>query len=431
MNNLTQEFDSDLRDSLKWLISFRFLFTILLLGSTLFLQIKEGFSIWNPPLLILYGLIATIFILTIIYTAILWYIKKIIFFAYVQIAIDITMVSLIIFLTGSFSSLFSFLYLVIIIYSSILLMRKGSMVMAALCSIQYGILVDLEYYGIIRPFGLEDGTAISAFPWSYVLYRIMIIMVACFAVAFLSGLLAEQAQKTRKELLAMEEHIKRVEKMAAIGEMAAGLAHEIKNPLASLSGSIQILKDEVQFNKSHEKLMDIVLREADRLNALVSNFLLFAKPSAGKIERLNLGKALNDVINFFEKDASFSKNIQIKKDITENIMVDIDPDHLRQILWNILLNASEAINVAGTIEINMYPDDKKWAIVKIADNGCGIPGNMIKTVFDPFVTTKSNGTGLGLSIVHRIVESYGCRLDIESHENSGTVVRICFKMADA
>ena len=107
----------------------------------------------------------------------------------------------------------------------------------------------------------------------------MITMIACFAVAFLSSLLAEQARKTKKDLLAMEEHVKRVEKMAAAGELGAGLAHEIKNPLASLTGSIQILKEEISYDQKHDRLMQIVLREADRLSSLVNNFLLFAKIS--------------------------------------------------------------------------------------------------------------------------------------------------------
>ncbi|MDM8538839.1 histidine kinase dimerization/phospho-acceptor domain-containing protein, partial [Desulfobacterales bacterium HSG17] len=261
-NSQPSEPDSDFYHKLKWLMFFRVLFTTLLLGSTIVLQFGEKFFPLSDPLLVLYELIAGLFLLSFIYSVLLPRIKRVVLFAYVQVSIDTLMVTLIIFLTGSFTSLFSFLYLVVIIYASMLLFRKGSMIMAALCSIQYGIMVDMEFYGVITPFGIEDNLTTLNIAWSYVLYKIIIIMVACFAVAFLSGFLAEQARKTQKELRAMEAHVKRVEKMAAVGEMAAGLAHEIKNPLASLRGSIQILIEDVVCDPGNEKLMNIILREA-------------------------------------------------------------------------------------------------------------------------------------------------------------------------
>ena len=148
---------------------------------------------------------------------------------------DTFIVTLIIFITGSFSSAFSFLYLVVIIYSSMLLYRKGSMVMVGLCGLQYSILVALEYYGVLKPFVEKESLLAANYDWTHVYYKVMITIVGCLAVAFLTTILAEQARKKEKELWAMEDHVKRVEKMAVIGELGAGLAHEIKNPLACLA----------------------------------------------------------------------------------------------------------------------------------------------------------------------------------------------------
>ncbi len=252
------------------------------------------------------------------------------------------------------------------------------------------------------------------------IYKIMIIMVACFAVAFLSSLLAEQARKTKKELVALEQHVKRVEKMAAIGEMGAGLAHEIKNPLASLAGSIQLLKNDSNSNPDQDKLMQIILREADRLSTLVSNFLLFAKPPASRLKSIELDKVLLETIELFEKDNTCTGRISINKQISSGIRIEMDPVHLRQVLWNLLINAAEAIEGSGSIDIKLYFDKNKYACIEISDNGSGMSDKIMKSIFDPFFTTKKSGTGLGLSIVHSILESYDSRLDVESRENSGT-----------
>jgi len=152
------------------------------------------------------------------------------------------------------------------------------------------------------PYFLKESSSIGNYAWHFVFFKVVITMVACFAVAFLSGLLSEQLRRTKKELSVMQERVERVEKMAYLGEMATGITHEVKNPLASLAGSIQILRKDIPYNPEHDKLMQIVLRETDRLNALVSNFLLFAKPPVGKIERVDLESALAETIKLFEKN---------------------------------------------------------------------------------------------------------------------------------
>ena len=305
-----------------------------------------------------------------------------------------------------------------------LLFRQGSLVMAGLCSAAYGAMIGMEYYGLLSPYVMEGGVVVTNYPGSHVLYKILITMVACLAVAFLSSILAEQTRKTKKELQAIKEHVKRVEKMAYMGEMAAGLAHEIKNPLASLAGSIQLLKEDAYHNPDHEKLMQIVLRETDRLSSLVGNFLMFARPPAGRSETIRLDTALVEIAALFEKDATCSGRIQITKHLTPDIWVAMDPTHLHQIVWNLLLNAAEAIEGEGNIVLGMHVLRNKQVQVEVADDGCGIPHEIRSTIFDPFFTTKPKGTGLGLSIVHRILEFYDSRLDVESRRDQGTRITI-------
>ena len=416
----------DLYHKLEWVMFLRVIFTLLLLGSTTILQFSEKPFPLTGPFIIFYGLIITIFLLSFCYALIFKHIKRKLAFAYIQIGIDTVTVTIIIFVTGGFASIFSFLYLLVIIYSSMLLFRRGSMVMAVLCSIQYGTLIDLEFYGIINPFGMDGANIIVDYAWSQVLFKVVITMVACFAVAFLSGFLSEQLRRARNELTALEDRMKRVEKMAYMGEMAAGITHEIKNPLASLSGSIQILRKEVPYNPEHDKLMQIVLRETDRLSALVNNFLLFAKPPPGKIKKIELENALTETVKLFEKNKAATGNVSITSEFSSNIWIEMDPMHLRQVVWNLLLNAAEAIEGQGRIGIKLYPLKSNYAGVEISDNGSGISDEHMQSIFDPFFTTKSSGTGLGLSIVHSILESYDTWLDVESKVDRGT--RFSFKL---
>jgi two-component system sensor histidine kinase PilS (NtrC family) len=316
------------------------------------------------------------------------------------------------------------------IYSSMLIYRKGSLIMAALCSIQYGAMVDLEYYGLLKPF-ISSGLQIPmSDQWRYVMLKILMVSLGCFAVSFLSSLLAEQVRKSRRELAAMEEQVRRVEKMATVGEMAAGLAHEIKNPLASLSGSIQLLREEVEFNEDHDRLMNVVLREANRLNSLLSNFLLFARPQARKLEKIELKKALEETVSLFEKNINCADRITINASFLSGIWVEMDQTHLHQVLWNLLLNAAEAIDGSGCIVISMHPSGSANVRVEISDTGCGMSQEKTKLIFDPFYTTKSFGTGLGLSIVHRILETYGFWVTVDSIPNKGTTFKIELKRGE-
>lgn len=420
--------EEEFYNRLKWLMFFRVIFTSLLLGSTIVLQIGQRPPPVGRPIPVLYGMIAGIFLLSFVYTLALQRVRNLQRLAYVQITIDTFVVTLIIFVTGSYSSIFSFLYLVVITYSSLFLLRYGSMIMAACCTIQYGIMINLEFYGLLKPYLMEGELSAVNYPWSHVLYKLMIIMVACFAVAFLSGVLAEQVRKTTSELEAMEDHVKRVEKMAYMGKMAANMAHEIKNPLASLAGSIQLLREDIPYDPDRDKLMKIVLRETDRLSELVNNFLMFARPSRGKVEAFEVGAALSETIALFEKDDNCRERIHISKDLTSDVWIEMDPLHFRQVLWNLFLNAAEAIQNTGRIHIVSDRSGLELAVIRISDDGCGMSPDMVSSIFDPFFTTKPNGTGLGLSIVHSILESYGSRLHVESEIGEGTLVTMKFRM---
>lgn len=418
----------DIPLKLSWLMLARVTFTLLLLASTVYahLQIEEISG--SHSIIIFYYLIALLFALSLFYGLISKRIKRHAIFSYVQFAVDVIIVTLIVYITGGFYSYFSFLYLVVIIYASMILFLRGGVFVATLCSIFYALLLIFEMSAVLPTIG--DWTELGGLDlkWSTVTYKILIITGACYAVAFLSGLLTEQNRKSQKELRTMEDNLKRVEKMAYMGEMAAGLAHEIKNPLASLSGSIQLLKEDLRYAPDHERLMEIILRETDRLSTLVNEFLFFARPPTGKPEKVNLKAAIDEVTDLFNRDSQNARKIRLEKVYEKGFWVLIDPTHLSQVIWNLLLNAAEAIGEEGHILINCAPEKGKNIKIQVRDNGCGMEPEVTRTIFDPFFTTKPQGTGLGLSITHRILESYDSRLEVHSTPGKGTTFTFVLNM---
>lgn len=406
---------------LKWLMLARVLTAVLLLGSTFFFQLRTQDILGNQIISFRYLLIAFLFLLCLFYGIVSNKIKHQVLFAYIQIAIDSFLVTVLILITGGFFSFFSFLYLVVIIYASMILYLRGGVVIAFWSTLQYTVITILQCTSVLPTIGVSEQVSLFHEDGFQILYKLLITAIASFAVAVLSGLLTEQNRETKKELKSMSAHLKRVEKMAYMGEMAAGLAHEIKNPLASIVGSIQMLKDDFSYDSDQQRLMDIILRETDRLSILVTNFLFFARPPAGKPIKFNLSTAIEEIICLFEKDSLHSARLKFERELQSDLWVIMDPTHLRQILWNLLLNAAEAIQNEGRIGVRTFLQKNGNIRIQVSDTGCGIPSEVLHSIFDPFFTTKPEGTGLGLSIVHRILEAYDSRLDVHSEIGKGTV----------
>jgi len=417
--------NSDLYNQIKWIILARVVFAIVLIFSSLFFSSGENLPLLAQPFLSLYSLAAGVLLGSIFYSVWLNQKGKLLALAYFQTIMDTFLVTGIIFVTGSFDSVFTFLYLLVIIYASMILLQKGSFVMATFSSLQYGLLIELEYYGILTPFMGQYPISMTR-DETQIIYRIIITIVACFAVAILSSILALQLRNARKDLRITQEHLKRVEKMSAMDEMISGIAHEIKNPLASLSGSIQLLKEDARPGSHEDKLMHIILRETQRLKQITNDIGLFAKPSKVNASQVDMTRAIEDVVTLFLNTPG-TRKLQIDTKLEKNLFVTIDPDHLKQILWNLIKNAAESIDAKGKIIIGLGSPRNKRIYLTIRDNGTGIDPEKAKHIFDPFYTTKPDGTGLGLSIIHRIIDTYDGMIDFESIPDKGTLFTIVFK----
>lgn len=223
----------------------------------------------------------------------------------------------------------------------------------------------------------------------------------------------------------MEEQVRRREKMAAVGEMAAGLAHEIRNPLSSLSGSIQLLQSELKLPDEHKVLMDIVTRETDRLNNLLGDFLLFARPKQLHKERVRLETSIQETLHLFAMDHRYEK-ITVEANIPHGLEVKVDQHLFHQVIWNLLLNAAQAmLPEEGSISLSAEgKDGGVWVYIK--DTGDGIPKEIKERIFEPFFTTRNSGSGLGLAVVQRIVTEHGGHVLIEDAEPHGTEFHLFF-----
>ena len=231
------------------------------------------------------------------------------------------------------------------------------------------------------------------------------------------------------KLVEMEEKVRRQEQLAVVGSLAAGIAHEIRNPLASLSGSIQVLQGELDLKGDEKHLMDIVVRETDRLNTIISEFLEYARPQTAHVEKILLLPLLDETIMLLKNSRDFREGITIRAQVDPQVVIQGDAKRMRQVFWNLLINACQAMPDGGEITVSTMPisrsdDDSGWCEIVIKDTGRGIAHEYLDKIFDPFFTTKSGGTGLGLAIVDRIIEDHGGIIDVESETGRGTKFRI-------
>lgn len=221
----------------------------------------------------------------------------------------------------------------------------------------------------------------------------------------------------------IEAALKKADRLAALGELSARMAHEIRNPLAALCGSVQLLSGIHNIEAPDAKLLAIVIREAARLDTLISEFLLYARPAKPEIIKILLRQYIDSKILFITKDPRFS-SITVINLIPKNIEISADSSQLSQVILNLLQNASDAMPGGGEISID-YNLTPTACCISITDSGTGITEDASKHLFEPFWTTKSTGTGLGLAVCYRIMEAHGGSISVHSPIKGGCRFDIC------
>ena len=230
------------------------------------------------------------------------------------------------------------------------------------------------------------------------------------------------------ELRRLERNGRLQQRLAAVGEMAAGIAHEIRNPLAAMAGSIQVLRQELPLNEDQAQLMDIVLKESERLNDTIRSFLAYARPQKFSVARLDIGKVVHDTAillrNSSEARETHTIDVQVPR---EPVWFEADENQVRQIVWNIASNGLRAMPTGGRLVLAVEADTtgpRDEVVLSVRDEGRGIPAEDLDSIFQPFRSSFERGTGLGLAIVHRIVTDYGGVIQVSSTVGVGTDVRV-------
>lgn len=548
----TQLFEQDQAErNTRWIVFSRLAVVSYFLGVTVFLQFRAVGTLSAEYLWISYSFISVIYGFSIFCLVLPVTARRRPLNIIGQSVSDVIFVTGIVLLTGGIDSVYSVLYSLVIIYSTLFLGRRGGLSIAALSTVCYVAIVHVQPSGIFEFLydeGIIPGVELTR---GYILTRVTTHVASFFIMALLTSFVVEQERKTQRLLaekatafdrldllhrsiiesvdtgiltVNLEGHIrsfnraaeeisgftfgevfdrsveeifpgvsdvlspagseerkrqrKRLEilvrkksgadmvlgisdsplveqgvkigsilifqdltpfkemeregeknkQLAFIGQMAAGLAHELRTPLQSLSGSIQILRRDLRLAPSDERLMQVILRAKDQMEGLVRNFLLMARSNLGRRAATDVGELVKDVIESLAVGSEWNSRVELREDLGQDLRVMGDPAELRQVLWNLMINAIQSMPEGGTLSVTARPDgdngEARAVRVEIGDTGPGIDPVHIEKIWEPFYTTREKGSGLGLAIVRRIVESHGGAVEVRSEAMRGSRFRV-------
>ena len=233
------------------------------------------------------------------------------------------------------------------------------------------------------------------------------------------------------EVQNLKREVETTRRLASLGRLAAGVAHEIRNPLSSIKGFATYFRDRYRDNPEDQKTSEVMIQEVDRLNRVITQLLEFARPPVIQKKNASLQALIQHSLKMIERQAS-AKQIQVISHLpSETKEVELDPDGINQVLLNLYLNAVEAMTPGGTLSVSLLAEQgSPWVKIMVSDTGMGIRKEDLEHVFDPYFTTKQTGTGLGLAIVHKIIEAHGGEVRVESEIGRGTTVSVLLPLAE-
>ena len=343
--------------------------------------------------------------------------------AHLHLIVDQITWTLLIYVSGGINSAATPFYGLTCVAGAILTGLRGASIGAAAAILSYGVMtLGFWRHWLLGP--SDQSRAAYRFASEDLGYRLGLNALGIVVVTLLAGYLAERLRLTRGKLAIAEERAAQAERMAALGRLATGLAHEIRNPLGSISGCIQLLQSSSALDQEDKKLCSIIQSEAARLNDLVTDMVDLARPRQPIIAPLDIVAIIKDVVELASLSGRALSDVKIRQDLElATAAIEADSAQLRQLIWNLIRNAVQA-SAAGdevTVQLRLL---NNHVLLNVIDRGEGISAEARENLFDAFFTTRSHGTGVGLAVVKRIADEHGFVVKVESAQGKGATFSV-------
>jgi two-component system, NtrC family, sensor histidine kinase HydH len=410
-----RESDERLANRLAWITGLRLGFLSLLLGATAFFYLRGALGDFPQSQIVVFASIGSAYALAAVYATVLRSGRHLPRLAEAQIVLDQITWTAIVYVSGGATSGATSFYGLTCLVGAILIGLRGAAIASVTGIAIFGGMCAAFALGWITP-PADQGAANYAVTWDAMIYPLMVNALGITVVALLAGYLAERLRATGGELVIANERAVAAERLAMLGRIAAGLAHEIRNPLGSISGSVEMLREAPGLTDEDRRLCDIIRSESARLNNLVSDMMDLAKPRKPEPSRVDVAALAREVIALASRsDRGGSGDVAVRYEGPEGaVLATCDASQMRQVLWNLVRNGIQASPAGATVTVRVGAKADRVAL-SVEDEGPGIPAEAVAKIFDAFYTTRSHGTGVGLAVVRRIVDdhaAYGATLRV-------------------
>lgn len=416
------------RRRILWVVGLRLALLFVVLAATTGVYLRAEVTERPFTSRVVFGAIAMAFGLSAVYSVGTRSSRHLQWVADAQVALDPVVWSLLAYASGGASSPATAFYGLNCLVGAALSGPRGSILAGAASVLSYTGLCSALAFGFIRP--PEDLPVDYAFGWSEVAYTFVINVLGMLVLALLSAYLSERLERTSTALASAQQRARDAERLAAFGQLAVGMAHEIRNPLGAISGAAQVLGSSEAIAGEDRELCEIIGRESVRLSEFVTNMMDLARPRPLHEQRVDLAALADEVVSLARRSESRTADVGIELKVPETPTLALcDPAQVRQVLWNLLRNGLQASAAGETVTVNVESRDGHVEL-RIRDRGKGIPASEVPKVFDPFYTTRSQGVGIGLALVKRIVDdhaAYGASIAIHTPKD-GRGVEFCFRL---
>jgi len=374
------------------------------------------------PVAAIYVLILAYILLSLVYLALYLWARGYTFQAHLQIFFDLVLITFLVYVAGGVQGSLHILYVLVIMSSSYLLTARAAYLMAALSAILFGLLLEGLYYRLL-PYFLPEQVAKQTF--GSVLFSLIISWALFFAVAILLNSLNAGLRRMRAELQRAEKALEVKESQALAGRISAQIAHEIRNPLTSIAGAIQVLGGESDLDPERRELMRIVLKETDRVSQTLEQFMDLVNPHQVEFETIDLTVVLQETLYMFSQSGELNGRIRMEGNYASRAVPFYgNGNQFKQIFWNLTKNAIQAMPDGGRLQVDFDHLPAGRLRIRFADTGVGMDEETRQKLFEPFYSGFESGRGLGMAVVRRVVDDYQGRIEVNSAPGQGTEVLI-------